>query len=135
DPHRSCLPSPSAPPRPVLGQRSPRMPPLPPLDPTRSPSARLIAMLSALTVAAGALLGTAPPVHALGPDPSAAGPDEGAGAIGEDSVTVPGSHSAAMGCAGDWLPSCEDYQLTPDHASGLYQRSTDLHDWRRDTME
>lgn len=34
-------------------------------------------------------------------------------------VTVPGSHNAAMGCAGDWQPACEQAQLVK-RADGVY---------------
>ena len=62
----------------------------------------------------------------VGADLSAAGAGEGAGEIGADSVTVPGSHNAAMGCPGDWQPDCQAAQLTPDPASGIYTGSFDL---------
>ncbi|MDO5495698.1 MAG: alpha-amylase family glycosyl hydrolase, partial [bacterium] len=35
-------------------------------------------------------------------------------------VTIPGSHNAAMGCAGDWQPGCAEALLVLDEASGLY---------------
>ncbi|WP_394215041.1 pullulanase-type alpha-1,6-glucosidase [Brachybacterium vulturis] len=63
----------------------------------------------------------------VGADLSAAGSGgEDSGAIGAESVTVPGSHNAAMGCAGDWMPDCEAAQLTLDTVSGTYTGSFDL---------
>ena len=40
-------------------------------------------------------------------------------------VTIPGSHNAAMGCAGDWTPACEAAQLTK-RADGIYSGTFDL---------
>ena len=54
---------------------------------------------------------------------SASAPSTG---VGKDSVTVPGSHNAAMGCAGDWKPDCAKAALTKDPASGLYTGAFDL---------
>lgn len=53
------------------------------------------------------------------------------GAVGQEPepeiemVTVPGSHNAAMGCAGDWAPGCEAARLTlrPD---GVYAGTFDV---------
>ncbi|MFE6734375.1 pullulanase-type alpha-1,6-glucosidase [Microbacterium sp. NPDC057650] len=42
-----------------------------------------------------------------------------------DLVTVPGSHNAAMGCAGDWQPGCEQAKLTLA-AGGVYTGTFDL---------
>jgi len=42
------------------------------------------------------------------------GPDPGS-----EIVTVPGSHNAVMGCAGDWQPACEQAQLSR-RADGAY---------------
>ncbi|MEV8027750.1 pullulanase-type alpha-1,6-glucosidase [Cellulosimicrobium funkei] len=53
------------------------------------------------------------------------------GVVGEepepeiDLVTVPGSHNAAMGCAGDWAPGCEAAKLTK-RADGVYAGTFDL---------
>ncbi|MPV36651.1 pullulanase-type alpha-1,6-glucosidase [Georgenia subflava] len=41
-------------------------------------------------------------------------------------VTVPGSHNAAMGCAGDWQPDCAEAALTLDEQSGIYTGTFDL---------
>ncbi|WP_082031135.1 pullulanase-type alpha-1,6-glucosidase [Tessaracoccus massiliensis] len=55
----------------------------------------------------------------VGTDLGAAAPE--AGEIDwSTAVTVPGSHNAAMGCAGDWDPGCEEALLTLDETSGLY---------------
>ncbi|ASK67178.1 alpha-1,6-glucosidase [Brachybacterium avium] len=62
----------------------------------------------------------------VGADLSAAGPGEGADGIDADSVTVPGSHNAAMGCSGDWTPDCEAAQLTLDAVSGKYTGTFDI---------
>src|SRR5699024_7226732 len=62
----------------------------------------------------------------VGADLSAAGSGEDAGAIGADSVTVPGSHNAAMGCPGDWQPDCQAAQLLEDPASGVFTATFDL---------
>ena len=62
----------------------------------------------------------------VGADLSAAGGEEGGGAIGADSVTVPGSHNAAMGCSADWIPDCEAAQLLEDPDSGIFTASFDL---------
>ncbi len=40
-------------------------------------------------------------------------------------VTIPGSHNAAMGCAGDWAPACEAAKLTK-RADGIYSGTFDL---------
>ncbi|WP_189350385.1 pullulanase-type alpha-1,6-glucosidase [Zhihengliuella salsuginis] len=42
-----------------------------------------------------------------------------------DLVTVPGSHNAAMGCAGDWDPACQDAALT-EQPGGVYAGTFDL---------
>src|SRR5690606_9347259 len=42
-----------------------------------------------------------------------------------DLVTVPGSHNAAMGCAGDWAPACEAAKLTR-RADGVYEGTFDV---------
>ncbi|MEE1619368.1 pullulanase-type alpha-1,6-glucosidase [Brachybacterium sp. J153] len=58
----------------------------------------------------------------VGADLSAAGSsDDGSGSEGEGAfVTLPGSHNAAMGCSGDWDPSCTAAALSLDADSGLY---------------
>ncbi len=43
----------------------------------------------------------------------------------EQLVTVPGSHNAAMGCAGDWQPGCELAALTLGE-DGIYTGTFDL---------
>ena len=50
-------------------------------------------------------------------------PDPGTGG---DLVTVPGSHNAAMGCAGDWASDCTRAALSLDAASGMYVGDFDL---------
>ncbi|MGP9538551.1 pullulanase-type alpha-1,6-glucosidase [Brachybacterium sp. AOP43-C2-M15] len=62
----------------------------------------------------------------VGADLSAEGPGEGAGGIDEQSVTVPGSHNAAMGCPGDWQPDCAEAQLVEDPESGLFTGTFDV---------
>lgn len=42
-----------------------------------------------------------------------------------DLVTVPGSHNAAMGCAGDWAPGCEAARLT-ERPDGVYEGTFDV---------
>lgn len=41
-------------------------------------------------------------------------------------VSAPGSHNAAMGCAGDWQPGCEAARLLWDEALNLYVGTFDL---------
>ncbi|MGP9708448.1 pullulanase-type alpha-1,6-glucosidase [Brachybacterium sp. AOP24-D1-21] len=62
----------------------------------------------------------------VGADLSAAGSEEGPGAIDELSVTLPGSHNAAMGCPGDWQPDCTAAQLALDADSGKYTGTFDI---------
>ncbi|MGO1506110.1 MAG: pullulanase X25 domain-containing protein, partial [Brachybacterium sp.] len=62
----------------------------------------------------------------VGADLSVGGAENGPGTIGEDSVTLPGSHNAAMGCAGDWQPDCTAAQLTEDPESGLFTGTFDI---------
>lgn len=50
-----------------------------------------------------------------------AGPEQPSG----DLVTVPGSHNAAMGCPGDWQPTCEAAALELG-ADGVYSGTFDL---------
>ncbi|MET0726462.1 MAG: alpha-amylase family glycosyl hydrolase, partial [Leifsonia sp.] len=40
-------------------------------------------------------------------------------------VTIPGSHNGEMGCAGDWVPSCEAAKLTK-RADGIYAGTFDI---------
>ncbi len=54
------------------------------------------------------------------------------GAVGDaepepeiDMVTVPGSHSSEMGCAGDWTPDCEGARLT-ERPDGVWEGTFDL---------
>ncbi|WP_369797937.1 pullulanase-type alpha-1,6-glucosidase [Cryobacterium sp. MLB-32] len=42
-----------------------------------------------------------------------------------DLVTVPGTHNAAMGCAGDWAPGCEAAALSK-RADGVYSGTVDI---------
>ncbi len=62
----------------------------------------------------------------VGADLSADGATDAPGDISAGSVTLPGSHNAAMGCAGDWQPDCAAAQLTLDEASGLYTGTFDI---------
>jgi pullulanase-type alpha-1,6-glucosidase len=41
-------------------------------------------------------------------------------------VSVPGSHNAAMGCSGDWQPDCAQAQLTLDPADGVWKGHYEL---------
>ncbi|MCL6422227.1 pullulanase-type alpha-1,6-glucosidase [Brachybacterium sp. JHP9] len=62
----------------------------------------------------------------VGVDLGTEAPTPGEGEVGPEDVTVPGSHNAAMGCAGDWMPACSQARLTLDEASGLYTATFDL---------
>ncbi|WP_130014304.1 pullulanase-type alpha-1,6-glucosidase [Serinicoccus sediminis] len=42
-----------------------------------------------------------------------------------DAVIVPGNHNAAMGCAGDWQPDCDEAQLSLDAADGVWKQTFD----------
>jgi alpha-amylase len=43
-----------------------------------------------------------------------------------ESVSLPGSFNSEMGCADDWLPDCDEAQLTLDAADGLWKGTHDL---------
>ena len=63
----------------------------------------------------------------VGADLSATGSQDGdTGEVDEQSVTLPGSHNAAMGCAGDWQPDCTSAQLDLDADSGKYTGTFDV---------
>lgn len=63
----------------------------------------------------------------VGADLSATGSQDGnSGEVDEQSVTLPGSHNAAMGCAGDWQPDCTSAQLDLDADSGKYTGTFDV---------
>lgn len=86
------------------------MPATPPAQPTRSPAPRLIAMLSSLVVAAGAILGTAPLVHALGPD----------------QPVLTGSLQDELGCQEDWDPACEATALAATDTAGQWESTFEI---------
>ena len=64
----------------------------------------------------------------VGADLSATGSQDGnsGGEVDGQSVTLPGSHNAAMGCTGDWQPDCTSAQLDLDADSGKYTGTFDV---------
>ncbi|WP_232549555.1 pullulanase-type alpha-1,6-glucosidase [Propioniciclava soli] len=60
---------------------------------------------------------------------STPGGDGGPGPVGPveqpGAVSVPGSHNAAMGCAGDWEPACAEAQLALDAKDSVWKRTYD----------
>jgi pullulanase-type alpha-1,6-glucosidase len=64
----------------------------------------------ALTAALVVTVALTPATPAVAEDPPAPG-----------AVSVPGSHNAAMGCAGDWQPDCTQAQLHLDPADGVWK--------------
>ena len=71
---------------------------------------RLLAVLTALFIATSTVLGTAPLVHAVGPD----------------QPVLTGSFQDALGCAGDWQPDCTASQLSEDPESGMFTATVDI---------
>lgn len=65
-------------------------------------------------------------VGVVGADLSAAGAEEETGSVGADSVTLPGSLNAAMGCTADWQPDCADALLSEDPDSGMFTGSWEI---------
>ncbi len=43
-----------------------------------------------------------------------------------DAVSVPGSFNASVGCAADWMPDCDQVQLTLDDEDTIWKRSLTL---------
>ena len=59
-------------------------------------------------------------------DPAPAGGGGGVGPVEQpDNVAVAGSHNSEMGCPGDWLPDCDQAQLTLDAKDQIWKGTYD----------
>ena len=62
----------------------------------------------------------------VGEPATSGGGDGGVGPVTQpDNVSVPGSDNSEMGCPGDWLPACQQAQLTLDPKDDIWKGSSD----------
>ncbi|HEX6248585.1 MAG TPA: alpha-amylase family glycosyl hydrolase, partial [Nocardioidaceae bacterium] len=63
------------------------------------------------------------------PSGSGGGDDDGGG-VGPvtqpDHVAMPGSHNSEIGCSGDWMPACDDAQLSLDPKDEIWKGTVDV---------
>ena len=61
------------------------------------------------------------------PAPSTGGGGGGGGPVEQPAaVSVPGSHNSEIGCAGDWMPDCDQAQATRDVKDDIWKLAVDL---------
>jgi pullulanase-type alpha-1,6-glucosidase len=63
------------------------------------------------------------------PAPSGGGDDTGGGlgpVTQPDHVAMPGSHNSEIGCPGDWMPACDEAQLSLDPKDEIWKGTVDV---------